>query len=96
MGPAGHANAAAKDAFMTGSASYEDVYGAIRSEFGEIKVTLIEPLHDLFCRALHSRSRARRRRKADHDCGTCDGILTFDTFMETINVDPRLSRLSGA
>ena len=89
-------NACAKDVFVTGSASYEDVYGAIRKEFEEIRVTLIEPLHDLLYNAFQSRALARRRRKAEYNYETCDGILTFDAFMEAINVDPRLSGSSGA
>ena len=74
-------NACAKELFVTGSVTYEDVYGAIRKEFEEIKVTLIEPLHDLLCVALHSRTIACRRCKADYNYETCDGILTFAAFM---------------
>ena len=82
-------NTGAKELFMTSPLSYTAVYAAVRKE---IEKTLIKPLHDLFCEAMMSRSLALRRGKVNYDCITCDGILTFHTFMEAINVKPHWAK----
>ncbi|KAJ3511830.1 hypothetical protein NMY22_g15526 [Coprinellus aureogranulatus] len=91
-------NADAKTLFFLtgGGRRSQEVFKAIQPEFREIKDELIVPLYYLFSDALASRASALSRNKPGYNYETCQGQLTFETFMKAIKATPRWASPTSA
>ena len=66
-----------------------DLMKLMGKEFDEIKLKWILPLHKLFDRAFRSVPDDDQPEYATYDYETCNGQITFATFMGTIGIKPR-------
>ncbi|KAJ3543046.1 hypothetical protein NMY22_g3281 [Coprinellus aureogranulatus] len=67
----------------------EDIFDAVRPEFTTILEDWIKPLREVFMDARKASGRAIEKKDATYVQETYNGALTFKTFMETINAEPR-------
>jgi hypothetical protein len=83
-------NAWTKMTFLDGRTSaVNSILKKVKPEFKGVAEAWIAPLRELFKAARLVSNNKDEDEDEDYDPSTCDGVLTFKTFMDAIKVVPR-------
>lgn len=68
---------------------FEDLSDGVSKEWKDLWDNWVRPLNLMFGDGHSATDIAQRRGNANFDAATCDGLITFEKFMDTINKTPR-------
>jgi hypothetical protein len=78
-----------KSHFLSNEEGMHDIFSNIGPDFKSLETEWLVPLWTLFHNAHVNKRRWNPSADADYDHATCDGRLTFETFMDAMGVTPR-------